>query len=58
VSRGLCRYGRRNVCKLLIGNKADIAQKRKVSTQEGELKAKQYNAKFMETSAKTAENVQ
>jgi Ras-related protein Rab-2A len=44
---------------MLIGNKADLAdQKRRVSTEEGERFAKENGLIFMETSAKTALNVE
>ncbi|TMW61152.1 hypothetical protein Poli38472_013615 [Pythium oligandrum] len=40
---------------LLVGNKIDLP-KRVVSTEEGLATAKQYNVRFIETSAKTSEN--
>jgi len=43
---------------ILIGNKTDLADKREVSTEEGEKFAKQNGIFFMETSAKTAFNVE
>ena len=43
---------------MLIGNKSDLDQKRQVSYQEGEAFAKENGLVFLETSAKTAENVQ
>ncbi len=44
---------------VLIGNKADLEDKRKVSKKEGEKFAQEHNfAFFMETSAKTGFNVQ
>ncbi|KAJ3305787.1 Ras- protein Rab-6B [Kappamyces sp. JEL0829] len=42
---------------VLVGNKTDIAEKRQVSTEEGEKKAKEFNVMFMETSAKVGYNV-
>ncbi|KAJ6252296.1 ras and ef-hand domain-containing protein [Anaeramoeba flamelloides] len=42
---------------LLIGNKIDRVQDRKVSKEVGERFAKQHNMNFLETSAKTAQNV-
>lgn len=45
------------VCKLLVGNKADLADKREVSKQEGQSLADGLGIPFMETSAKTAYNV-
>ncbi len=46
-----------NVCRLIIGNKCDIANSRTVSKEEGELFATNNNIDYIETSAKTAENV-
>lgn len=43
---------------MLIGNKCDLDQRRQVSTEEGERFAKDNNLIFMETSAKTAFNVE
>lgn len=43
---------------MLIGNKSDLENKRAVSKEEGEAFAKQHGITFLETSAKTAENVE
>eukprot|EP00656_Telonema_subtile_P038939 TRINITY_DN440_c0_g1_i2.p2 TRINITY_DN440_c0_g1~~TRINITY_DN440_c0_g1_i2.p2 ORF type:complete len:102 (+),score=29.53 TRINITY_DN440_c0_g1_i2:808-1113(+) len=43
---------------MLIGNKCDDDDKRAVSKEEGEAFAKQHNLLFLETSAKTAHNVE
>ena len=42
---------------VLVGNKSDLADKRQVSTEEGQELAVKYEMKFYETSAKTGENV-
>uniref|UniRef100_A0A914BZA7 Rab6 n=1 Tax=Acrobeloides nanus TaxID=290746 RepID=A0A914BZA7_9BILA len=42
---------------MLVGNKTDLAEKRQVSTEEGEQKAKELNVMFIETSAKAGYNV-
>lgn len=42
---------------MLIGNKSDLESKRQVSKEEGEQFAKKNGLVFMETSAKTAQNV-
>nr|CCC96022.1 unnamed protein product [Trypanosoma congolense IL3000] len=42
---------------MLIGNKCDLEAKRQVSREEGEVFAARNNLVFMETSAKTAHNV-
>jgi Ras-related protein Rab-6A len=41
----------------LVGNKTDLTDKRQVSTEEGEHKAKELNVMFIETSAKADYNV-
>lgn len=43
---------------MLIGNKSDLESKRAVSYAEGEAFAQQHGLFFMETSAKTADNVE
>lgn len=48
----------KNVYKLLIGNKSDLEEKRKVTYQEGKDFATSNGMQFMETSAKTASKVQ
>jgi hypothetical protein len=40
-----------------VGNKTDLSDKRQVSTDEGERKAKELNVMFIETSAKAGYNV-
>lgn len=40
-----------------VGNKTDLADRRQVSTAEGEQKAKELNVMFIETSAKAGYNV-
>jgi Ras-related protein Rab-1A len=48
----------KNVYKVLIGNKSDLEEKRKVTYQEGKDFATSNGMQFMETSAKTASKVQ
>ena len=43
---------------MLIGNKCDLDARRQVSSEEGERFAKENGLIFMETSAKTAFNVE
>eukprot|EP01035_Chromulina_nebulosa_P018402 gene18402-24104_t len=50
--------GNHNLTIILIGNKVDKADKRVVSTQEGEEFAKQNGLLFIETSAQSAVNVE
>ena len=47
-----------NVINFLVGNKSDLENKREVSVEEGKEFAKNHNLIFMETSAKTNNNVQ
>ena len=54
----ISRYASENVNRLLIGNKCDIDGKRQVSFEEGKELADSMQIPFMETSAKTAENVE
>lgn len=42
---------------MLVGNKTDLSDKRQVSIEEGERKAKELNVMFIETSAKAGYNV-
>ena len=47
-----------NVSKILWGNKCDLEDSRKVSTDEGKELADQYNIRFIESSAKDNSNVE
>lgn len=42
---------------IIVGNKTDLNDKRQVSSEEGEAKAEEYNALFMESSAMSGSNV-
>lgn len=42
---------------MLIGNKCDLESSRQVTSEEGEAVAAKHGLHFLETSAKTAENV-
>eukprot|EP01095_Lingulamoeba_sp_RSL-Kostka_P013761 TRINITY_DN577_c0_g1_i1.p1 TRINITY_DN577_c0_g1~~TRINITY_DN577_c0_g1_i1.p1 ORF type:complete len:137 (+),score=38.63 TRINITY_DN577_c0_g1_i1:600-1010(+) len=42
---------------VILGNKADMEKQRVVSTQDGKNLANEFNVPFMETSAKTGQNV-
>merc|ERR1712187_271718 len=42
---------------ILVGNKTDLADRRQVSTEEGEEKAKENNVMFIETSAKVGNQI-
>lgn len=49
--------GARDVIIVLVGNKTDLLSHREVSTEEGEIKARENGLMFIETSAKTGFNV-
>jgi len=53
----LQRQGNPNIVIALAGNKLDLASKRKISSEESQTYADENGILFMETSAKTAENV-
>ena len=42
---------------LLIGNKSDLIDNREITEEEARTKAEQYNIAFLETSAKTGDNI-
>jgi len=52
------QHSNSNMTIMLIGNKSDLDHKRAVSTEEGEQFAKENGLIFIETSAKTAANVE
>ena len=47
-----------NVPFILVGNKLDLQASRQVTNREAELKAKSWNCPYIETSAKTRQNVE
>jgi len=47
----------KNVYKILVGNKCDMENERKVTVEQGRDFADQYGMKFFETSAKNSTNV-
>ena len=49
--------GDKDILIILIGNKSDLEDKREVSKDEAETKAEQYNTAFLETSAKSGDNI-
>jgi Ras-related protein Rab-1A len=51
------KYAQEDTCKLLIGNKSDRTD-RVVSTEEGMQLGKDLSMQFLETSARTSENVE
>lgn len=52
------RYACENVNKLLVGNKSDLDSKRQVDTEEAKAFADERGIPFLETSAKSAANVE
>ncbi|VDD82389.1 unnamed protein product [Mesocestoides corti] len=52
------RYANPSVNRLLVGNKSDLESKRAVPYEEGKKYADNLGIPFLETSAKTASNVQ
>jgi len=52
------RYACENVNKLLVGNKSDLTTKRAVTTEQAKEFADSLGIEFLETSAKTATNVE
>jgi len=52
------KYANADVCKILVGNKTDLLDKRVVPTSEGQQLASRSNCEFYETSAKTGEGVE
>lgn len=55
--RNIEQHAAANVNKVLIGNKADMTQDKKVETTRGQALADEYGIKFFEASAKTNLNV-
>ena len=54
---GNFRFAKENVMRILVGNKCDLDHKRQVSFDQGKELARQYNIKFIETSAKETVNI-
>eukprot|EP01125_Pyxidicula_operculata_P000121 TRINITY_DN1017_c0_g1_i1.p1 TRINITY_DN1017_c0_g1~~TRINITY_DN1017_c0_g1_i1.p1 ORF type:complete len:206 (-),score=30.48 TRINITY_DN1017_c0_g1_i1:89-706(-) len=51
------KYSNANIVIMVIGNKSDLENNRQVTREEGEEFAKKHGLLFLETSAKTADNV-
>lgn len=52
------QHSNSNMVIMLIGNKSDLESRREVTKEEGEAFAREHGLVFMETSAKTAANVE
>jgi Ras-related protein Rab-1A len=47
------KFANDNVCKVLVGNKCDLEDRRKVTREEGEEIANTFGIPYIETSAKS-----
>jgi GTPase KRas len=56
--QSMLRVKREQPIFMLVGNKSDKAYEREVSKEEGLAMARSYGCEFLETSAKTAQNVE
>ena len=56
--QSMMRVKRQKPIFMLVGNKADKQYEREVSRDEGAAMAREFGCEFMETSAKTAQNVE
>ncbi|EAY11403.1 GTP-binding protein YPTM1, putative [Trichomonas vaginalis G3] len=52
------RLANKQVCRIIVGNKTDLSDKRAVRRDEGQAFADSLGVPFIETSAKTANNIQ
>jgi len=51
------QHAQESICKILVGNKCDVAEGREVTFEEGNKLAESYGIQFFETSAKENKNV-
>ena len=51
------KYSQAGVCKILVGNKCDMDDRRQVTFEEGKEFASQFGMPFLETSAKATQRV-
>ena len=51
------KNGNTNIPAILVGNKIDLADKRQVTPEDAEQKARTWSVRYIETSAKTKHNV-
>ncbi|XP_062512553.1 ras-related protein Rab-8A-like isoform X2 [Corticium candelabrum] len=56
--RDVDEHAAADVLRMILGNKCDMTDERKVSRKEGETLAAEHGIKFMETSAKTGQGVE
>lgn len=57
VLQELQKHGSPDIIMVLVGNKADLHENRSVSSQEAQEYAEKNSMFFIETSAKTADNI-
>jgi Ras-related protein Rab-8A len=57
-SKNVEQHASEGVCKILVGNKCDIEERRVISPEQGKALAAQLGMQFMETSAKSGHNVE
>jgi Ras-related protein Rab-8A len=57
-SKNVEQHASEGVCKILVGNKCDIEERRVISPEQGKALAAQLGMQFMETSAKSGYNVE
>ena len=55
--KNVSEHTKTDVEQVIVGNKCDLSDKREVSIEQGERLAAEYGIKFIETSAKTGENI-
>eukprot|EP01116_Phalansterium_solitarium_P005956 TRINITY_DN1827_c0_g1_i4.p1 TRINITY_DN1827_c0_g1~~TRINITY_DN1827_c0_g1_i4.p1 ORF type:complete len:212 (-),score=77.76 TRINITY_DN1827_c0_g1_i4:992-1627(-) len=55
--RNIDQHASENVARILIGNKADLVDKKLIETARGKQLADEFHMKFLETSAKNSTNV-
>ena len=52
------KFAKEGVFKILVGNKSDLTEQRQVSKERGKQLADSYNIPFIETSAKSNDNIE
>ena len=52
------KFAKEGVFKILVGNKSDLVEQRKISKEKGKQLADSYGIPFIETSAKSNENIE
>lgn len=55
--QSLEKHANENIFKVLVGNKIDLVDQRKIPEEEGRKKAQEFNMAYFETSAKLGKNI-